>query len=88
MRIWTHGFEFLLSGQILKQKNLGWKATLTFGYNETKITNAQNVPLIFDLVKPEGGNREGYPVNSLFSIRFEGLESKGHPAIHRRKREY
>jgi hypothetical protein len=41
---------------------------LTFGYNETEITNAQNVPLIFDLVKPEGGNREGYPVNSLFSI--------------------
>ncbi|HZJ59023.1 MAG TPA: SusC/RagA family TonB-linked outer membrane protein [Chitinophagaceae bacterium] len=70
----SHGIEFLLNGQILKQKNYGWRATLTFGYNETKITNAQNVPLIFDLVKPEGGNREGYPVNSLFSIRFNGLE--------------
>jgi hypothetical protein len=63
-----------LNGQILKQKNFGWRATLTFGFNETEITDAQNVPLIFDLVKPEGGNREGYPVNSLFSIRFDGLE--------------
>ena len=69
----SHGLEFLISGQILKQKNLEWRSTLTFGYNETEITNAQNVPLIWDLVKPEGGNREGYPVNSLFSINFTGL---------------
>ena len=75
----SHGFEFLLNGQILKHKNYGWRATLTFGYNQTEITNAQNVPLIFDLVKPEGGNREGYPVNSLFSINFAGLDTKGIP---------
>jgi TonB-linked SusC/RagA family outer membrane protein len=75
----SRGIEFLLNGQILRQKNYGWRATLTFGYNETEITNAQNVPLIFDLVKPEGGNREGYPVNSLFSINFAGLDTKGIP---------
>ena len=46
---------------------------MTFGYNQTEITNAQNVPLIFDLVKAEGGNRVGFPVNSLFSLRFQGL---------------
>ena len=70
----SQGFEFLISGQILRRKNLEWKSTLTFGYNETEITNAQNVPLIFDLVKAEGGNREGYPVNSLFSLNFRGLD--------------
>ena len=46
---------------------------MTFGYNNTKITNAKNRPLIFDLVRPEGGNREGYPVRSLFSIDYRGL---------------
>ncbi|HEV8286768.1 MAG TPA: SusC/RagA family TonB-linked outer membrane protein [Chitinophagaceae bacterium] len=70
----SYGTEFLLSGQILKFKKLEWKSTLTFGYNETEITNAQNVPLIFDLVKAEGGNREGFPVNSLFSLNFQGLD--------------
>jgi len=30
--------------------------------------------LIFDLVKAEGGNLEGYPVNSLFSLKFAGLD--------------
>ena len=70
----SNGIEFLLNGQIFRQKKFGWKATLTFGYNQTEITNAQNVPNIFDLVKPEGGNREGFPVNGLFSIRFDGLD--------------
>ena len=70
----SHGIEFLLGGQILRQKTLEWKSTLTFGYNKTEITNAQNVPLIFDLVKAEGGNRIGFPVNSLFSLSFQGLD--------------
>ncbi|HYH14762.1 MAG TPA: SusC/RagA family protein, partial [Flavisolibacter sp.] len=70
----SQGFEFLISGQILKQKNFDWRSTLTFGFNETEITNAENVPLIWDLVKAEGGNRKGYPVNSLFSINYRGLD--------------
>jgi TonB-linked SusC/RagA family outer membrane protein len=70
----SYGFEFLVSGQIIKKKDFGWKSTITFGLNQTEITNAENVPLIFDLVKPEGGNRVGYPVNSLFSLDFQGLD--------------
>lgn len=70
----SRGAEFLLTGKIIKQRNYGWNSTLTFGYNENKITNARNIPLIFDLVKPEGGNRQGYPVNGLFSLDFRGLD--------------
>lgn len=78
----SYGFEFLINGQIIKQKNYGWRSTLTFGFNQTEITNAQNQPLIFDLVKAEGGNREGYPVNSLFSLNFQGLEAgSGMPLV-------
>ena len=72
----SYGYEFLLNGQIIRKKNYGWKSTLTFGLNRTEITNAANTPLIFDLVKPEGGNRQGYPVNSLFSLDFKGLDHK------------
>lgn len=70
----SEGAEFLIGGQVIRQKSWGWKTNLTFGYNKTEITNAQNTPLIFDLVKAEGGNTQGYPVNSLFSIKFQGLE--------------
>jgi TonB-linked SusC/RagA family outer membrane protein len=69
----SHGIELLLGGQVIKGANWGWKTNFTFGYNTTKITNAKNRPQIFDLVKAEGGNVEGYPVNSLFSLKFAGL---------------
>ena len=69
----SHGIDLLIGGTIIKMKNWGWRTNLTFGYNTTKITNAKNLPIIFDLVKPEGGNKEGYPVNSLFSLNFQGL---------------
>lgn len=70
----AHGAEALVGGQIFRKRDWGWRANLTFGYNKTKITNAKNQPIIFDLVKAEGGNTAGYPVNSLFSIRFNGLD--------------
>lgn len=69
----SHGVEVLIGGQILKTKNFSWRSNLTFGYNETKITHQEDLPRIFDLVKAEGGNLEGYPVNGLFSIKYNGL---------------
>lgn len=69
----SHGVELLLGGQIIKGRNWGWRTNFTFGYNTTQITNAKNLPIIFDLVKAEGGNLQGYPVNGLFSIKYSGL---------------
>ncbi len=70
----AQGAEALIGGQVIKAKDWGWRTNFTFGYNTTKISNAKNHPIIFDLVKAEGGNTEGYPVNSLFSIRYKGLD--------------
>ena len=70
----AHGAEALIGGQIIRKKDWGWRTNVTFGYNTTEITNAKNQPIIFDLVKAEGGNTAGHPVNSLFSIRYSGLD--------------
>lgn len=69
----SQGVELLLGSQIIKSRNWGWRTNFTFGYNTTQITNAKNLPRIFDLVKAEGGNLQGYPVNGLFSIKYSGL---------------
>lgn len=68
------GTELLLGGEIIRTKDWGWKSTLTVGYNENKIVNAKNIPDIYSLVVPEGGNKEGYPVRSLFSLQYKGLD--------------
>lgn len=70
----SKGLELMIGGDIVRRKDWGWKTNLTFGYNVNKITNARNIPGIFDLVVPEGGNKEGYPVRSLFSIQYKGLD--------------
>lgn len=66
----SNGVDVVVGGQIVKRKDWGWRSSVTFGYNTTKITNIKNNPLIFDLVKAEGGNLENYPVNGLFSIDY------------------
>lgn len=72
----SKGIEFLIGGDIIRQKDWGWKTNLTFGYNQNKITTSQYNPRIFELVVPEGGNKLGYPVSSLFSLDYRGLQPR------------
>ncbi|SEM45279.1 TonB-linked outer membrane protein, SusC/RagA family [Chitinophaga rupis] len=71
----SKGVELMVGGEIIRRKDWGWRTNVTFGYNTNKITNAKNIPSIFDLVVAEGGNKEGYPVRSLFSLQYNGLNS-------------
>ncbi|AEW00809.1 SusC/RagA family protein [Niastella koreensis] len=70
----SQGAELLVGYLIVNNKNFKWRTNLTAGYNTNKITNAKNEPNIWDLVAAEGGNKQGYPVRSLFSLNFKGLE--------------
>lgn len=76
----SKGIELLIGGLIVHNKTWKWRANITAGYNVNEITNAKNLPSIFDLVQAEGGNRQGFPVRSLFSVNFLGLNhSNGAP---------
>lgn len=75
----SEGIEFSIGGKPVTSGRFNWQTNLTFGYNKNKITKAENFPLVFDLVVPEGGARLGYPVRGLFSIPFTGLNEIGIP---------
>jgi hypothetical protein len=70
----SRGGELSIDGAIIRSKDWGWNSRLTVGYNTNEIANAKNKPLIFNLVIPEGGAKEGYPVRGLFSLPFKGLD--------------
>ncbi|PSL47528.1 TonB-linked SusC/RagA family outer membrane protein [Chitinophaga niastensis] len=72
----SKGIEVMVGGDVIRSKVWGWKSNVTFGYSVNKITNAKNIPGIFDLVVAEGGSKEGYPVHSLFSLQYTGLDPK------------
>ncbi len=83
----SKGIEFMIGGKPYVTKNFTWSSNLTFGYNVNEITRAENFPLIFDLVIPEGGAKKGYPVRGLFSIPFVGLNEDGIPVFNDEKGE-
>jgi TonB-linked SusC/RagA family outer membrane protein len=77
----SQGIELSVGGTPYSSADWRWETNFTFSYNENEITRAENFPLVFDLVVPEGGAKVGYPVRGLFSIPFAGLNKVGIPTF-------
>jgi len=69
----SYGVDFSLDGVVVKKKDWDWRSRITVGYSQTLITNVDNDPNIFNLVKAEGANVKNRPVRSLFSIDYSAL---------------
>lgn len=78
----SKGVEFSLGTKNIKLSNFSWDSNLTFAYNENEITNLKSKPNVYSLIRAEGGALEGYPVRSLFSIPFAGLNAEGLPTFY------
>ncbi|QRR01937.1 SusC/RagA family TonB-linked outer membrane protein [Dyadobacter sandarakinus] len=72
----SHGIDFSVDGVLFKNKDWDFRSRITLGYAQTRITNVENDPGIFDLVKAEGANVQGKPVRSLFSIDYRALKAE------------
>ncbi|NIJ51742.1 SusC/RagA family TonB-linked outer membrane protein [Dyadobacter arcticus] len=72
----SYGVDFSIDGVLYKTKNWDFRSRITVGYSQTLISNVDNNPGIFDLVKAEGANVQGRPVRSLFSIDYRSLNPK------------
>jgi TonB-linked SusC/RagA family outer membrane protein len=78
----SKGIEFSLGVKTVSTKDFNWNTSVTLAINNNNITNLKNMPMIFDLVKGEGGAKEGGPVRGLYSIPFAGLNSLGLPQFY------
>ncbi len=77
----AQGVEFSVNTRLLRNVNWSWTVNGTFAYNENEITNLKSRPRVIDMVASEGAPLEGYPVRSLFSIPFKGLDGNGFPLV-------
>ena len=75
----SHGFEASLTTHNIKTKDFNWTTNLIFSYSKNKITDLYSRARIIDLVQGTGYPLEGYPVRSVFSIPFKGLDKEGLP---------
>lgn len=69
----SRGIDVAVGGFPIRSRNFSWRTNFTLGWNHTKITNSKFMPNIYNLCRADGGNLEGYPVKSLFSIQFVDL---------------
>ncbi len=78
----SSGVELSISSTNIKTKEFKWVTDFVYSYATNKVTKLNNGgESVSRLVTGSGFAREGYPVSSIFSIPFEGLNEAGLPTF-------
>ncbi len=77
----SSGIEVSLSTKNIKTKDFSWTTDFIYSHTENEVTELETVMRVIDLVSGSGFALEGYPVRSIFSIPFKGLNSEGVPTF-------
>ena len=77
----SNGVELSLSTTNVKTQNFSWTTNFIYSHTHNEVTELENSQRIIDLVSGTGFALEGYPVRSLFSIPFKGLNNEGLPTF-------
>ena len=77
----SNGVELSLSTTNVKTPNFSWTTNFIYSHNNNKVTSLKTSKRIIDLVSGNGFAQEGYPVRSIFSVQFKGLNSEGLPTF-------
>ena len=75
----SHGVEFTLSTVNIRNHAFSWTSDLIFSNSKTKVTELDTRSNLMNFISGTGFTRPGYPVRSLFSIPFVGLDEDGIP---------
>ena len=75
----SHGVEFTLSTVNIRNSAFSWTSDLIFSNSKTKVTELDTRSNLMNFISGTGFTRPGYPVRSLFSIPFVGLDEDGIP---------
>ena len=77
----SRGVEISLSTTNIKTQDFSWTTNFIYSHTHNEVTELENVQRVIDLVSGSGFALEGYPVRSLFSIPFKGLNNEGLPTF-------
>ena len=77
----SHGFEFSISTKNIQTKDFSWTSDFIFGSNHNEVTQLTTKRHMFSFLSGNGFARQGYPVRSLFSIPYTGLDNEGFPTF-------
>ena len=77
----SSGIEISLTTTNIKTKDFTWTTNFIYSHTKNEVTKLKTSKRIIDLISGNGFAQEGYPVRSLFSIPFMGLNEEGLPTF-------
>lgn len=77
----SDGVELSLTTNNIKTKDFSWTTNLIYSHTHNEVTDLKTATRMINLVSGTGFTMEGYPVRSLFSIQFKGLNEEGLPTF-------
>ncbi len=77
----SSGQELSISSKNIINRNFKWTTDFIFTHATTEVTKLLTNNIIMDFVSGTGFTMEGYPVRSLFSVDFRGLNEQGLPTF-------
>lgn len=78
----SHGIEFSLTTKNIDTKDFKWSSSFIFSNAKNEVTKLEsNTTRVIDMITGTGFTMEGYPVRSLFSLDYRGLNSEGLPTF-------
>ncbi|MGN6510705.1 MAG: SusC/RagA family TonB-linked outer membrane protein, partial [Chitinophaga sp.] len=77
--MFNRGIDLSLTSVNMRRNDFRWSSTFNFNYNRNKLTDLyvsanSTIDYVYNLQ-----NRTGHAMNSLYSIRYAGLDTDGHP---------
>ncbi|MGN6419844.1 MAG: SusC/RagA family TonB-linked outer membrane protein [Pseudobacter sp.] len=85
----NNGFEAVITGNIIDQKEFKWTSRLVFGYNKNKVTSNKVSDGNPEINRVSGTTQyvEGYARETLWSYQWAGLDERGNPQVFNGKGE-
>lgn len=75
----SSGVELTLSTKNIQTEDFSWTTDFIYAHISNEVTKLENIQRVIDMVSGSGFTIEGYPVRSIFSIPFVGLNEDGIP---------
>lgn len=77
----SNGLEISLSTRNIVTKDFKWTTDFIYSHTTNEVNKLENRQRVIDLVTGSGFGLEGYPVRSIFSIPYKGLNDEGLPTF-------
>lgn len=77
----SHGVELALSTRNIVGRDFSWNTNFIFSKTKNEVTKLTTDSRIIDMIVHSGFTKVGYPVRSLFSIDYKGLDKNGLPTF-------